>query len=139
MRLPHRQAEAGPQLRGTFGSLGSVQLQGIEPRRHDRFADCRVIGIDEQPDAADPAFGPRGKLGRIAERKVARARREEIEPGMVRPRPDRRVERVGRGQSADLDRGSGHGGGLGKHGPCVKPCRRETLPLVLRAPARRPP
>ena len=81
---------------------------GGERRREQRF-----VGIDEHADRADMRRHAPDQRLRLVEAEIARRGREEHEADMARPAGNGGIERLGRGQAADLG-GNRHAAALGR-------------------------
>ena len=94
-RLPHRLAKPRAQLGHAFGRFRTVQLQRVQLGCHQCVGDDSIIRIDEQTDHGDLASCARCQSARDIRRNRTGRRWIEHQPGIVRPRRDGRIERLG--------------------------------------------
>ena len=121
-RLPHRLAKPRAQLGHAFGRFRTVQLQR-SAWCHQCVGDDSIIRIDEQTDHGDLASCARCQSARDIRRNRTGRRWIEHQPGIVRPRRDGRIERLGCADPANLDfRGHAVSRGSGSAAPA---CSRD--------------
>ena len=87
-----------------------MELQHVGLQRLHDGVERRIVGIDAERDLAGAPFDARGKLACHVECEMARRRRKEHEADEVGSRRERRIERVGRAEAANLHQ-DGHEAG----------------------------
>ncbi|CQR69127.1 hypothetical protein [Acinetobacter baumannii] len=100
-----------------------MQLQRVQLGCHQCVGDDSIIRIDEQTDHGDLASCARCQSARDIRRNRTGRRWIEHQPGIVRPRRDGRIERLGCADPANLDfRGHAVSRGSGSAAPA---CSRD--------------
>jgi len=86
----------------------AVQLQQIGLQGFNNTFQRRIVGIDRERHLQRTLLYRLAEVARRLKGKMARRRRKEHEPDHVRASIQRDVERLARGQAANLD-DQGHG------------------------------